>query len=63
LSSRLRGNAPNSFNRIYLDKRTRQVTIERWEYSESCAAFERSAEFHCDCLLSATPSQDRGFSP
>lgn len=63
LSSRIRGNAPNSFNRIYLDKRTRQVTIERWEYSDSCAAFERSAEFHCECLLSATPSQDRGFSP
>ncbi|QVW26073.1 metallophosphoesterase [Pseudomonas hormoni] len=63
LSSRIRGNSPNSFNRLYLDKRTRQVAIERWEYSDSRAAFERSAEFHCDCVLSASPRQDRGFSP
>lgn len=52
LSSRTRGTAPNSFNRIHLNKHPRQVTIERWEYSDARTAFERSAEFHCDCLPS-----------
>ena len=63
LSSRIRGNAPNSFNRIYLDKRIRQVTIERWEYCFSRAAFERSAEFHCDCPLPSSLRQAPGLSP
>ena len=49
LSSRLRGNAPNSFNRIHLDKLTRRVTVERWEYSALRDTFEPSIESHCDC--------------
>jgi 3',5'-cyclic AMP phosphodiesterase CpdA len=50
LSSRIRGNAPNSFNRIHLDKQTRRVTVERWEYSSLRETFEPSIESHCDCL-------------
>jgi 3',5'-cyclic AMP phosphodiesterase CpdA len=49
LSSRLRGSIPNSFNRIHLDKQTRQVTVERWDYAVSRTAFVRHANFHCDC--------------
>lgn len=52
LSSRLRGTFPNSFNRVHLNRRTKQVIIERWEYVVTRTAFERSAEFHCDCLPS-----------
>ncbi len=33
LSSRVRGTAPNSFNRLYLDCRDgKQVAVERWDY-------------------------------
>ncbi|WP_130931778.1 metallophosphoesterase [Pseudomonas sp. Sample_24] len=56
LSSRLRGNAPNSFNRIHLDKLTRQVNVERWEYSSLQSAFERCEEIRCDCLLPGVAS-------
>jgi len=52
-SSRVRGNAPNSFNRIYLDKRARQVSVERWEYSHARSTFESSVDILCDCLSSA----------
>jgi 3',5'-cyclic AMP phosphodiesterase CpdA len=54
LSTRLRHDAPNSFNRIFLDKGQRQVTVERWEYVASRGAFERSVEFQCDVQLPAT---------
>lgn len=50
LSSRVRGNAPNSFNRIYLDKLARRVTVERWEYSFLRSTFECNVEYRCDCL-------------
>lgn len=52
-SSRVRGRTPNSFNRIHLNKQTRQVTVERWDYAVSRTAFVRNADFHCDCLLPA----------
>jgi 3',5'-cyclic AMP phosphodiesterase CpdA len=39
LSSRVRGSAPNSFNRLYLGPRgSKQVRIERWDYQGDSAA-------------------------
>jgi 3',5'-cyclic AMP phosphodiesterase CpdA len=49
LSSRIRDSVPNSFNRIDLDKQSRQITVERWDYAASRTAFVRQANFHCDC--------------
>lgn|SRR3989338_1846847 len=39
LSSRVRGNAPNSFNRLYLGPRgSKEVRVERWDYQGDSAA-------------------------
>lgn len=39
LSSRVRGSAPNSFNRLYLGPRgSKEVRIERWDYQGDSAA-------------------------
>ncbi|MET1078054.1 MAG: metallophosphoesterase [Pseudomonas sp.] len=36
LSSRVRGTAPNSFNRLYLDTRAgKQARVERWDYQDT----------------------------
>ncbi|WP_449104072.1 metallophosphoesterase family protein [Pseudomonas veronii] len=46
LSSRLRGNAPNSFNRIIITRDPqKQVRVERWDYQEQLEVFLLGSHF------------------